>query len=114
MFYILDQERITKSKGTFENFKEGLIQETCNGDLTVLVLVEQKSRSLAGWINNQWVAVISFEHDCILGRQIISWQRFPLPAQTVVSRRKVFRQGQLRFELDTSFRQMVRPLLPHD
>ena len=84
MFDVLDQKQITKSEGTFKHFEEGLIQETRDCDFAIFVLVEQESRGLAGWINDQWVAVVSFKHDHILGRQVVSWQRLRLPAQAVI------------------------------
>src|ERR1700683_3679702 len=59
----------------------------------ILQSLDSLSEKVVAWINDQWVVVVSFEHDHIFRCQVVNWPRFELPDQMVVSHRKVFREG---------------------
>lgn len=113
MLDVLDENRVSESKSTLEVLEERLVEETRDGDLAILVLVEEESRGLTGRVDDERVSVEPLEHDGVLVREGIRRERLGLPSETILRRREVLWERELGLELDSCFCEVIRPLLPH-
>ena len=113
VFDVLDENRVSESKSTLEVLEERLVEETRDGDLPILVLVEQERCSLTGGIDDERVSVESLEHDGVLVRESVRRERLGLPSESILRRREVLWEREFGLELDSSLREVIGPFLPH-